>query len=177
MKTKIIILTLVFLIGGISLVAYFKNAPSHTIVQQDKKISYWTCPMHSQVHKDGPGSCPICGMNLVPVFAEATHEANETGVLITPDKGRLIGLGTIQIEQMPDNNITIPKSALIDKGSEKYVYVSSTENRFIQKPVVTGETVGGDIVVTQGLSAGDKLVINGTFMVDAEYQLKGLRHD
>ena len=26
---------------------------------------YWTCPMHPQIVQDGPGSCPICGMDLV----------------------------------------------------------------------------------------------------------------
>ena len=26
----------------------------------------YTCPMHPQVHSDVPGSCPICGMDLVP---------------------------------------------------------------------------------------------------------------
>lgn len=25
----------------------------------------WTCPMHAQIKKDKPGSCPICGMTLV----------------------------------------------------------------------------------------------------------------
>ncbi len=25
----------------------------------------WTCPMHPQIRKKGPGSCPICGMALV----------------------------------------------------------------------------------------------------------------
>jgi hypothetical protein len=25
----------------------------------------WTCPMHPQIQKSGPGSCPICGMTLV----------------------------------------------------------------------------------------------------------------
>lgn len=25
----------------------------------------YTCPMHSQVVKNAPGKCPICGMNLV----------------------------------------------------------------------------------------------------------------
>ena len=24
----------------------------------------WTCPMHPEVVRDGPGSCPICGMAL-----------------------------------------------------------------------------------------------------------------
>ena len=26
----------------------------------------WTCPMHAQIHKNGPGACPICGMALEP---------------------------------------------------------------------------------------------------------------
>src|SRR6266446_6301601 len=32
----------------------------------------WTCPMHPEIIRDGPGSCPICGMALEPmdVFAE-----------------------------------------------------------------------------------------------------------
>lgn len=25
----------------------------------------WTCPMHAQIQKSGPGNCPICGMTLV----------------------------------------------------------------------------------------------------------------
>jgi FtsP/CotA-like multicopper oxidase with cupredoxin domain len=27
----------------------------------------WTCPMHPEVTSDGPGTCPKCGMRLVPV--------------------------------------------------------------------------------------------------------------
>ncbi len=29
----------------------------------------WTCPMHPEVRRDGPGSCPICGMALEPRMA------------------------------------------------------------------------------------------------------------
>jgi Cu(I)/Ag(I) efflux system membrane fusion protein len=28
-------------------------------------MSEWTCPMHPQISRDGPGQCPICGMDLV----------------------------------------------------------------------------------------------------------------
>lgn len=31
-----------------------------------EKAGDWTCPMHPEVSEDGPGSCPICGMALVP---------------------------------------------------------------------------------------------------------------
>ena len=34
-----------------------------------------TCPMHPEVRREGPGSCPDCGMALEPVEA-ATEEAN-----------------------------------------------------------------------------------------------------
>ncbi len=27
----------------------------------------WTCPMHPQIRRDGPGQCPICGMALEPL--------------------------------------------------------------------------------------------------------------
>ena len=29
----------------------------------------WTCPMHPEIRRPGPGSCPICGMALEPVTA------------------------------------------------------------------------------------------------------------
>ncbi|WP_312418656.1 heavy metal translocating P-type ATPase [Shinella sp.] len=31
----------------------------------------WTCPMHPEIRRDGPGSCPICGMALEPLMATA----------------------------------------------------------------------------------------------------------
>jgi Cu+-exporting ATPase len=27
----------------------------------------WTCPMHPEIRRDGPGACPICGMALEPL--------------------------------------------------------------------------------------------------------------
>ena len=33
----------------------------------------WTCPMHPEVLEDEPGSCPICGMDLVEVKEDVGH--------------------------------------------------------------------------------------------------------
>lgn len=33
----------------------------------------YTCPMHPQIVRDGPGNCPVCGMALEPVLAMAGH--------------------------------------------------------------------------------------------------------
>lgn len=34
----------------------------------------YTCPMHPQIAEDEPGSCPVCGMDLVPVKKQAAEE-------------------------------------------------------------------------------------------------------
>jgi P-type Cu+ transporter len=36
----------------------------------------WTCPMHPQVRRAGPGSCPICGMALEPMTPAGGDAAN-----------------------------------------------------------------------------------------------------
>jgi Cu+-exporting ATPase len=36
----------------------------------------WTCPMHPQIIKDGPGDCPICGMALEPMVASLDDGPN-----------------------------------------------------------------------------------------------------
>jgi len=36
----------------------------------------WTCPMHLEIVRDGPGSCPICGMALEPVTPAAAAGPN-----------------------------------------------------------------------------------------------------
>jgi Cu+-exporting ATPase len=36
----------------------------------------WTCPMHPQIIRDGPGHCPICGMALEPMIPAATAQPN-----------------------------------------------------------------------------------------------------
>src|SRR5688572_4029087 len=47
------------------------HAPAATV----KPGAQYTCPMHPQIVRDAPGSCPICGMALVPIAGtgEADH--------------------------------------------------------------------------------------------------------
>jgi hypothetical protein len=47
------------------------NAPS-----ADRKILYYTCPMHPSVKSDKPGSCPYCGMTLEPVYGSVNPATN-----------------------------------------------------------------------------------------------------
>ncbi|HSY21300.1 MAG TPA: efflux RND transporter periplasmic adaptor subunit [Polyangiaceae bacterium] len=61
-------------------------------------IDHYTCSMHPSVKQAGPGTCPICGMNLVPV----TREERQRGV-VTIDEARrqLIGVRTAPVVEAP----------------------------------------------------------------------------
>lgn len=55
--------------------------PGHAIETPPKKeVSFakssgvYTCPMHPEIKRDKPGSCPICGMDLVPVMPQDSSE-------------------------------------------------------------------------------------------------------
>ncbi len=49
-----------------------------TIEETTETTGKYTCPMHPEIIQDEPGSCPKCGMNLVPMDeaanAEETHD-------------------------------------------------------------------------------------------------------
>jgi heavy metal translocating P-type ATPase len=39
-------------------------------------VAEWTCPMHPEIRRPGPGTCPICGMALEPVTVTADSGPN-----------------------------------------------------------------------------------------------------
>ena len=41
-------------------------------------VDYWTCTMHPSVREKGPGKCPICSMDLVPVMKESPTPAGSS---------------------------------------------------------------------------------------------------
>ncbi len=46
-------------------------------VQTEKKVKFWTCSMHPQIKLTKPGKCPICFMDLIPVYEETKKETSQ----------------------------------------------------------------------------------------------------
>lgn len=38
-----------------------------TMNEGGEEAQIWTCSMHPQIQQDGPGTCPLCGMDLIPL--------------------------------------------------------------------------------------------------------------
>jgi len=66
----------VFIIGLV-IVVLIKSGEVESLVKKaapteiEGKILFWVCSMDSQIKQDGPGRCPICGMDLVPMREDA----------------------------------------------------------------------------------------------------------
>lgn len=43
------------------------SSPLVGALAQASEGTIWTCPMHLEIRRDGPGQCPICGMALEPL--------------------------------------------------------------------------------------------------------------
>ncbi|EPN8151382.1 HAD-IC family P-type ATPase [Klebsiella pneumoniae] len=44
----------------------------HNQAEKENSEGVWTCPMHPEIRRSGPGSCPVCGMALEPLVATAS---------------------------------------------------------------------------------------------------------
>src|SRR5690242_20501634 len=40
------------------------------------EVAEWTCPMHPEIRRSAPGTCPLCGMALEPLTATADTGPN-----------------------------------------------------------------------------------------------------
>jgi len=65
--------------------AQFKSDPAKYLAKAKPAAAHaapkgaqYTCPMHPEIVQDGPGSCPKCGMALVPVVPAAPAAAEYT---------------------------------------------------------------------------------------------------
>ena len=47
-----------------------KNNMEQKQSQVQPEVKFWTCSMHPQIKQPGPGQCPLCGMDLIPVSSE-----------------------------------------------------------------------------------------------------------
>lgn len=67
MKKYIVVLILIIVLVG----SYFGYKASNQ-TKAERKVLYYQSGMHPWIKSDKPGKCPLCGMDLVPVYEEST---------------------------------------------------------------------------------------------------------
>ena len=67
--------------------------------------------------------------------------------------------------------LAVPEVAVIDTGARRVVYVESSPGVYDGRAVTLGPRAGDDYPVIDGLTAGERVVERGAFLVDAETRL------
>ena len=109
------------------------------------------------------------------VLNEKTHTydirvevLNESGVL----KPGMFVQATL--EPIDSNEFQIPASAVIWTGRRSLVYVQTASTSFELREVEIRQENSEYYTVLSGLSAGESVVVSGSFQIDASAQLRGL---
>lgn len=136
-----------YLIIPLTLMLLFVSACSNSDNSNKNEKEYWTCSMHPQVHKDGPGACPICGMDLIKKSADDVTEDSaksniQAMITLTSDKQVLANVSTIKVR----NERMIKKLSTysyLDFAEENRKTISAKFNGRIEKLFVdkTGDYI------------------------------------
>jgi Cu(I)/Ag(I) efflux system membrane fusion protein len=111
----------------------------------------WSCPMHPLVVLPQAGQCPICKMTLAQIPGTPASTRTES-----------------------DQLLAVPVTAVLDSGVRKLVYVEKAKGEFSPVEIVTGPRTDDSYPVLSGLSEGDKVVTRGNFLLDSQFQIRGL---
>jgi multidrug efflux pump subunit AcrA (membrane-fusion protein) len=76
----------------------------------------------------------------------------------------------VQLEGTP---LVVPNTAVIDTGVRKVVWLQYNERSYVAHVIETGFRSDGYVEVAKGLKEGDKVVIEGGFLLDAQAQFFG----
>jgi Cu(I)/Ag(I) efflux system membrane fusion protein len=71
------------------------EVPSHAAAV----ASIWTCSMDPQVRQDGPGSCPICGMDLIPLPDDDMEGLDPASLVMSENAMALANISTTTVER------------------------------------------------------------------------------
>ncbi len=149
MKTKIIIATVLILtmlttVGYFIYVKWIHRVAKESAVKPENEnsdIAYYHCGMHLWITSDKPGKCPICGMNLTPVYKK--DGMNEKGVIqIDPSMVQNIGVKTEAVMKRKLKH-SIRTTGIVDYSETRQSYITTKFSGYIEKLYVdyTGKAV------------------------------------
>jgi multidrug efflux pump subunit AcrA (membrane-fusion protein) len=135
MKIKMFLFAIVVLAVGAGILwiaAYHPFVPGEVANSGGRKVLYYTCSMHPWVRESKPGQCPVCGMNLTPVYANengaamaANSNADAGMVTLEPDSISTINVQTDLVERRPVRR-TIHLSGEITGNSDQAAWFEFT---------------------------------------------------
>ncbi len=129
-KLQIGIVILILGIAGYFAATFVRNKqpdPQGINVSPSESKTYYTCPMHPQIHQDHEGECPICHMKLVKVTktTKSTGSGEQLG-----DKRSVLEISNNQLELIGIQKTEVERMSLTAKIPISGRFISSTSVAF-----------------------------------------------
>ena len=107
---------------------------------------------------------------LGQVVVDATRTVKVRCVLANPDHKLLPAMyATVEVLSDPgDTAITVPLDALFTEGESDWLFVAVGEGRYQKRPVRVGLRLKDRAVINEGLTAGERLVVDGALLLRTE---------
>lgn len=117
-------------------------------------------------------------LEILPALDEATR-TSQVRLRVANPAGRIAAgmRANVLFDPAEEADVVLaPAEAVIRTGRADRVIVALGEGRFAPREVVTGREFDGEVEIRAGLSAGERVVTSGVFMLDSESQVRqGLR--
>ena len=133
------------------------NAASLPSINPAGQEKVWVCPMHPEIMQDHPGTCPICGMDLVE---SKSHTAHDHSIHIDSETIQKLGVrlarvkrSTIADEVRTYGNVTADERTLYNihsffEGVIRKSYIHSVGQK-IRKGQVIYEIYSPELIMQQ----------------------------
>ncbi len=111
---------------------------------------------------------------VYPHLMKETRTARVRIELPNPDMALLPDMyGDVEITTGDNQDaLAVPSSAVIDSGNRQVVLLDLGEGRYEPRDVKVGRNGNGFTEILSGIAEGDKVVVNGNFLIDAESNLQ-----
>jgi len=141
MKTLLVIPTLALILLSCSQEKKQDEHADHDHSKEEASAIKYTCPMHPNVVQDGPGKCPICGMDLVKKTA-ASPSAVTDDLMLTDSQIKLANITTQRATVQSIGQTVVVNAKLVEDQDQSQVVSSRAAGR-IEKLFLkeTGRTI------------------------------------
>ena len=110
------------------------------------------------------------GVSTTTRTVQARLELDNKDGSLTPGMLMRVRIGA----EKPVSRLLVPTEAVITTGKRSVVLVAGENNSMQPVTVTTGRDTGDDTEILSGLSAGQKVVASGQFLIDSEASLKAI---
>ena len=130
----------------------------------------------AEIHLDGQTDRTVSApLAFISPVADSAAQMLKVRFELANTDGRLrpglVGRALVSAE--PHTAIAVPNQALIETGEHVYTFVKGAGGRFEPRLVRAGRSLDDEVEILSGLLVGEELVVDASFLLDAESRLRG----